>query len=74
MQRYKMAVLFATVIIILASAACRPAPEGCAVGDPAENSITEEGTDMLPKDMPKTKPPIDLLIPARLETATFALG
>jgi hypothetical protein len=77
MQRRKklsIYIVFAAGILLLASTACRPASGGCAVEDLAAGANTEEGSDMLPKDMPKTIPPIDTLIPARLETATFALG
>jgi hypothetical protein len=77
MQRRKklwLYFVFVVAIFLLTSTACRSVPGGCAVEDLAEGAITEEGLDMLPKDLPEAIPPIDTLIPAKLATATFALG
>lgn len=61
--------LLAGIFLLVAASCRRPAPQGCSVGDMVEESIPEEGTDVL-----NTLPPIDTAIPARLETATFAMG
>ena len=76
MQRPKVMLLLsiAFMVFIFMTACSRPQPGGCDVEGLTEDFMTEEGTEMLPKDLSKEKPPIDTMIPARLETATFALG
>jgi hypothetical protein len=69
MRFFRRLVPAATVIACLAFGLLIPACSGSGPG-----SDSGKGTAAMNRSIPKTIPPIDAAVPAKTETASFALG